>query len=357
VPVRVLVLLPYPTNRVPGQRFRIEQWAAHLEREGLSLTFSSFLSAADMAVLYSRGRNLAKATATMRAYLGRIRVFRHLTSYDVAFVHREAAMLGSALLERFLSHRLPFVLDFDDSIYLPSANTVNPWTAWLRHSGKTEALCRLARHVTVGNETLATFARSHSQAVTVVPTTIDTDAYAVRARPDNPRPVLGWSGSLTTLPYLSAMRETLLRLRERIDFVLRVMGGELSIPGLDVRSRPWRAETEVEDLRELDVGIMPLPDDPWTRGKCGLKALQYMALGIPAVVSPVGVNTDIVRHGVNGYHATSPEEWIEGMGRLLADGALRARLGREARRTVEERYSARGHAPTLARILHEVATG
>jgi glycosyltransferase involved in cell wall biosynthesis len=153
------------------------------------------------------------------------------------------------------------------------------------------------------------------------------------------------------------MRETLVRLRERIDFELHVIGGELSIPGVDVRSRPWRAETEVEDLRELDVGIMPLPDDPWTRGKCGLKALQYMALGIPAVVSPVGVNTDIVRHGMNGYLATSPDEWIEGMRRLLADGALRERLGREARRTVEDRYSARGHAPRLARILHEVATG
>jgi glycosyltransferase involved in cell wall biosynthesis len=124
-----------------------------------------------------------------------------------------------------------------------------------------------------------------------------------------------------------------------------------------VRSQPWKAETEVEDLRALDVGIMPLPDDPWTRGKCGLKALQYMALGIPAVVSPVGVNSEIVRHGVNGYHATSSEEWIDGMARLLADRPLRERLGREARRTVEERYSARSHAPRLARILHEAAAG
>jgi glycosyltransferase involved in cell wall biosynthesis len=357
VPVRVLVLLPYPTKRVPGQRFRIEQWAPYLQGEGLSLSFSPFLAPKAMDLLYERGRRLSKAVETMRGYTGRLRMLRDLASYDVAFVYREAAMLGSALLERFLAHRLPFVLDFDDSIYLPPANTVNPWAGWLRHSGKTGTLCGLARHVTVGNETLAAFARSRSRAVTVLPTTIDTEAYVVVTRPDHARPVLGWSGSLTTLPYLSAMRETLLRLRQRMDFELRIIGGELSMPGLDVRCQPWRPETEVEDLRELDVGIMPLPDDPWTRGKCGLKALQYMALGIPAVVSPVGVNTEIVQHGVNGYHATSPEEWVDGMGRLLGDNALRARLGSEARRTVEERYSARGHAPRLGRILREVATG
>jgi glycosyltransferase involved in cell wall biosynthesis len=233
---------------------------------------------------------------------------------------------------------------------------VNPWTAWLRGAGKTDALCRLARHVTVGNETLAAYARPRARAVTVLPTTIDTDTYVVRERPRHARPVLGWSGSVTTLPYLASMRDVLLRLRQRLDFELRVVGGQLSIPGLDVTCLPWRAETEVEDLQDLDVGIMPLPDDPWTRGKCGLKALQYMALAIPAVVSPVGVNTEIVRHGHNGFLASTPDEWVESIAQTLADAELRSRLGREARRTVEERYSARVHATRLAKILREAVS-
>ena len=253
-----------------------------------------------------------------------------------------------------MARRLPFVLDFDDSIYLPPANTVNPGAGWLRHHGKTGVLCGLARHVTVGNEILAAYARPRARAVTVLPTTIDTDAYVPGERRKPGRPVLGWSGSVTTLPYLSGIRDTLVRLRQRLDFELRVIGGELSIPGIDVSCRPWRAETEVLDLRELDVGIMPLPDDPWTRGKCGLKALQYMALGIPAVVSPVGVNSEIVDHGRNGFVAATPEEWIESMAVLLRDADLRARLGTRARQTVEERYSARVHAPRLVEVLRRV---
>ncbi len=355
MPLRVLVLLPYPTNRVPGQRFRIEQWAPYLEREGLSLTFSPFLAPKAMDVLYGRGRILSKALETLRGYRRRVQLLHELASYDVAFVYREAAILGSAVLERAVARRLPFVLDFDDSIYLPPANTVNPGAGWLRHHGKTGVLCRLARHVTVGNEILAAYARPRACAVTVLPTTIDTDAYVPGEKPVHGRPVLGWSGSVTTLPYLSGIRDTLVRLRQRVDFELRVIGGELSIPGIDVSCRPWRAETEVPDLRELDVGIMPLPDDPWTRGKCGLKALQYMALGIPAVVSPVGVNSEIVDHGVNGFLATTPEKWIESMAVLLRDADLRARLGTRARQTVEERYSARVHAPRLVEVLRGVA--
>ena len=353
MPVRVLVLLPYPTNKVPGQRFRIEQWGPHLEREGLELTFSSFLAPSAMDVLYGKGRSLSKVLETLRGYLRRVQTLRELRSYDVAFVHREVALLGSAQLERFVARRLPIVYDFDDAIYLGPTNTVNPWVAWLRDSGKTETLCRLARHVTVGNETLAAFARPLAEAVTVLPTTIDTDSYRVSGRRANKRPVLGWSGSLTTLPYLASMSDTLHRLRQRLDFELRVIGGVLEIPGLDVQSRPWRAEIDVGYLQDLDVGIMPLPDDPWTRGKCGLKALQYMALGIPPVVSPVGVNTEIVRQGHDGFLASTPEEWVDRLHDLLTNESLRTRLGREARRTVEERYSARVHAPRLAEILRE----
>jgi glycosyltransferase involved in cell wall biosynthesis len=349
--------VPYPTNQVPGQRFRIEQWTPLLQQEGLGVTFSSFLAPSAMKVLYGRGRNIAKVWETFRGYLGRLRMLRTLPSYDVVFVHREAALLGSARLERAVARRLPVVYDFDDAIYLGPANTVNPWAASLRDSGKTEALCRLACHVTVGNDILAEYARPRASAVTVLPTTIDTEAYVVRERRARSRAVLGWSGSVTTLPYLAAMSDTLLRLRQRIDFELRIIGGELTVPGLDVQCRPWRAETEVEDLQELDVGIMPLPDDPWTRGKCGLKALQYMALGIPAVVSPVGVNAEIVRHGENGFLASTPEEWVAKAASLLTDAELRRRLGSAARRTVEDRYSARVHAPRLAKILREAAAG
>lgn len=353
--LRVLTLLPYPVGRVPGQRFRIEQWAPRMAGEDVEVTFSPFLSPRGMDVLYRRGHTLTKLGETLRGYRHRLREARRFGSYDVAFVFRETALLAPTAIERLILRRVPWVLDFDDAIYLRPANEPSRWVSWLKNSGKTDALCRRARHVTVGNETLANHARSIAKAVTVVPTTIDTDGYVPRTRAANPRPVIGWSGSLTTLPYLAGLHDTLLELRRRVDFELRVIGGEVHLAGLDVTCLPWRFETEVEDLRPLDIGLMPLPNDPWARGKCGLKALQYMALGIPPVVSPVGVNAEIVRHGVDGLHASTPAEWVDQLSRLVRDAALRRRLGAEARRTVEERYSARVHAPRLARVLREAA--
>lgn len=353
--IRVMVLTPYPEGRVPGQRFRIEQWAPLLRREGIEVAFSPFLSPSGLDLLYRPGHVVPKVWATLRGYLKRVVEAARTRPADVVLVFREAALLGPAWLERRLARHVPVVFDFDDAIYLPEASPANAWSRILKSMGKTEAICRLARHVTVGNEFLAAFARQHARAVTVVPTTIDTEAYAVVPRPPNPRPLVGWTGSTTTLSYLMALAPALLRLRERHDFELRVIGGEVRIDGVPARCSPWQMATEVEDLRTMDVGLMPLSDDEWSRGKCGLKALQYMALGIPPVVSPVGVNMTIVRDGVSGFHAVTEADWVERIGLLLEDESLRRRLGWEARRTVEESYSASLHAPRIARVLRAAA--
>ena len=269
-----------------------------------------------------------------------------------------AALLAPSWLERRLLGRRPVVFDFDDAIYLRDVSAANARWKRLKPVGKAAALCRLASHVTVGSSVLAAFAREHARAVTVVPSTIDTDRYAPRPRPANPRPVIGWTGSHTTWPHLLTVRDALVRLRREVDFELRVVGaGPVSLPGLDVTSVTWRAETEADDLRPLDVGLMPLPDDEWSRGKCGMKALQYMALGIPPVVSPVGANVEIVRDGVEGFHARGADEWLERMRLLLRDEALRAQMGARARARVEEGYSARVQAPRVAAVLHAVAAG
>lgn len=354
--LRVLALVPYPTGRVPGQRYRIEQWAPLLREEGIDVTFAPFLSSRGMDVLYRRGHTWTKVRETARGYLLRLGEVLRPGSHDVAYVYREAALLGPPWIERLVSRKLPLVYDFDDAIYLPSTSGANAWAAVLKSPRKAAALCRLARHVTVGNETLAAFAAPLSRAVTIIPSTIDTAVYTVRHRAPNPRPVVGWTGSVTTVPHIRTLAPVLARLRSLVDHEVRVIGGErVELPGLDASWVPWRAETEVEDLRPLDVGLMPLPDDEWSRGKCGMKALQYMALGIPPVVSPVGVNATIVRDGENGFHARTEDEWVEKIALLLRDPELRARLGAEARRTVEETYCARVQTARMARVLREAA--
>jgi glycosyltransferase involved in cell wall biosynthesis len=351
VTVRVLALVPYPEGRAPGQRYRIEQWAPHLARLGVELTVSPFLSARGLDALYLPGHLGEKARATAGGCLRRLRQARTTVSYDVVYVYREAVPLGPAWLESYLTRGRPYVFDFDDALYVPAASPANAWARALRSRAKPAALCRGARHVTAGSEALAAFARPLARAVTVVPSSIDTDAYVPAPRPPNRRPVVGWTGSPTTVPHLEGLARALARARERCDYELRVIGGRAQVPGVDARLLPWRASSEVDDLRPVDVGLMPLPDDEWSRGKCGTKALQYMALGIPPVVSPVGAGAAIVRDGVNGYHARDEEEWVEKILRLLRDPVLRQRLGAEARRTVVERYSAHVQAPRMAAVL------
>jgi glycosyltransferase involved in cell wall biosynthesis len=350
--LRVLALLPYPTGRVPGQRYRIEQWARLLRSEAIELSFHSFLTPHALQFLYQPGHTASKIRATLGGLFRRL-MLDLCDHQDLIFVYREVALMAPAWLEtRFLRGK-PFVYDFDDAIYLRDVSPANAWTRVFKSAQKTARLCHLARHVTVGNDVLASFAIPRAHAVTVIPSTIDTDLYQLIERPPNPRPVVGWTGSATTVPYLEPLRDVLTRVRAVLDYEFRVIGGRLSLPGLQVVNLPWRAESEVEDLSALDVGLMPLHDDAWSRGKCSMKALQYMALGIPPVVTPVGANAVVVRDGVNGFHARNDDEWVDRIVTLLRDPTLRARMGAAARQTVEERYSARVQAPRMARVLRE----
>ena len=168
---------------------------------------------------------------------------------------------------------------------------------------------------------------------------------------------MGWTGSHRSLPWVSLVSSSLQALRRRRPFRLLVVGVEhFEIPGVEVECRPWSAASEVRDLWDMDLGIMPLPDEPWARGKCGMKAIQYMGIGIPAVVSPVGANREIVQDGVTGFHAATGAEWVEKLDLLLTDAPLRQRLGAAARDKVRSLYSAEAQAPRVAEILRQVAS-
>lgn len=332
----------------------MEQWAPLLRAEGVSVTFSTFLDASGHDILYRRGHVASKVRAIAAGYARRVRELTATPTFDVAYVFRRAALLGTTWVERLVGRRCPFVFDFDDAIYLPSTSDANRAFGFLKRPAKVRTVCRIASAVTVGNDTLAAFARRYNPLVEIIPSTIDTDAYRVTPRAANQKPVVGWTGSATTAPYLRTLAPALRQLRQRCDFELLVIGPPMAIDGLDVRSIPWRADTEADDVRRMDVGLMPLTDDDWSRAKCALKALQYMALGIPPVVSPVGTNVRVVQDGVNGFHARTDAEWADRIAALLHDPELRARLGRAARATVEQEYSGRVQAPRLAAVFRRV---
>jgi len=354
--LRVLALVPYPLRRVPGQRYRIEQWEPHLRRAGVEVEFRPFLCDDVMPFLYEHGHWLRKARATRDGYRSRLRDLHREASYDAAYVFREAALFGPAWIEGRVAKRWPVVFDFDDAIYLPDSSPANSFVRFLKSPSKTDSICRVATEVMAGNPTLAAYAERRSSRVTIVPSTIDTDSYRPLPRSARQPLVIGWTGSQTTLKHLEPLVPLLVSLRRSVDFRLRVIGGILrGAEGLEVENIRWSAEREVEDLRILDIGLMPLPDDEWSRGKCGMKALQYMGLGIPPVVSPVGANATIVEDGVSGFHARTPGEWIDRLRRLLGDAELRARVGAAGRARVEAEFSAVAQAPRVAAIFQRAA--
>jgi len=264
--IRVHALVPYPVGRAPGQRYRIEQWAPLLRRQGVDVTFSPFLSLHGMDVLYESGHVAVKTREVLRGYLRRLAEALRSASADVIFIYREAWLLGPAWIEWLLAGRRPLVFDFDDAIYLTDTSQANAWSRRFKPRAKVATLCRLARHVTVGNEFLARFAKDHAVGVTVVPSTIDTDFYQVRPRRRNRVPVIGWTGSVTTLPHLMALAPALRRLRDKREFELRVIGAKVDIKGLLVHCFPWRPETEPDDLSTPSDGMIRHPDYDGSRG-------------------------------------------------------------------------------------------
>lgn len=355
--MRLLAIVPSVYDTSPGQRFRLEQWEPHLKKLGVEITYAAFEDPELSATLHKPGNVSRKIRLIAKAFGRRAGVVRNLRNYDAVYLFREAALLGPPIFER-LVHRsgVPTIFDFDDAVFVPYVSPSNGYLSYLKFPAKTKTLCRLATHVIAGNRYLADYARQTNQNVSIVPTTIDTDKYEMVPRGnDNRVPVIGWSGSFSTVQHLDSLAGALKRLALKETFRLVVIGTPVyKIDGVDVEALPWRAATEVSDLGQIDIGIMPLPDESWSRGKCGLKALQYMALGIPTVCSPVGVNSEIIQNGDNGFLAATEAEWVEKLTQLLHDRELRQRLGAAGRATVEEKYSAFVQAPRVFEILRSV---
>ncbi len=355
--VRVLALVNSVYDTSPGQRYRLEQWEPRLRQFGVEITFAPFEDRELNAVLYDQGRWLRKMWLLSKAFGRRRRLMKSVPKYDAVYIFREAALFGPPVFERSLhAAGVPIIFDFDDAIFVPDKSPANGRLSLLKMAGKTREICHLASHVMVGNPYLADYARRVNPNVTIVPSTIETDVYRIFSSDDHSgTPVIGWTGSYSTLQHLESLAPVLRRLARMERFRLRVIGpSACRLDGLDVETITWKSSTEVDDLRPISIGIMPLPENEWTKGKCGMKALQYMGLGIPTVCSPVGVNTEIIRDGQNGFLAANDDQWIEKLTLLLRSPELRKRIGLAGRQTVEEAFSAAVQVPRVYEVFRSL---
>ncbi|HET9830698.1 MAG TPA: glycosyltransferase [Vicinamibacterales bacterium] len=335
------------------------QYIPALEQAGFSVTVAPFFDAAFFDLVYRPGRYAQKLAALLRQTVERLRLLLTREQFDAIFVYREAYPFGPALLEAMLARAgRPLIYDFDDAIFLSNSSAANRFASVLKYPQKVPSIIRRSSLVLAGNDYLATYARQFSSSVAVLPTCVDTNLFVPRRAPRSGHAplVVGWIGTPTTAAYLNQLAATLGRLAAQHAFEVRVSGSGAAVefPGVKTMNERWSLDREVELFNTCDVGVYPLTDDEWAKGKCGFKAIQFMACGVPVVAAAVGVNREIIQDGVNGFLASTEREWDQKIGLLLADAALRQRLGSAGRKTIEERYSLAVNAPRLVGMLRGV---
>lgn len=339
---KVLFLALHRPNRSPSQRFRFEQYLTYLENNGFECTFSYIIRQQDDKLFYGSGNYWAKIKILLRSINKRWKEVRNAEKYDLVFVQRECFMLGTDYFERRFAKKTKLIFDFDDSIWLQNVSKNNKALAFLKDAKKTAKIIGIADMVFAGNEYLANYASQFNDNVKIVPTTIDTELYQPVPLPESNRVCIGWSGSFSTIEHFEYCLPALVKLKEKYEgkIYFKVIGdGNYENKELNIQGIPWTMKDELKELSEINIGLMPLPNDEWTNGKCGLKGLQYMALKIPTLMSAVGVNTEIIEDGENGFLIHSMEEWVEKASLLIESPDLRQRMGEKGRATVEQSYS------------------
>jgi len=285
-------------------------------------------------------------------------VFFESKNYEVIFIHREASPLGPPVFEWILAKLLKrkFIYDYDDAIWEPSISAANRAAFFAKAFWKIKYICKWAFINSAGNNFLENYAKqSGARQSLFLPTVVDAvNRYVpAKAKNNNIPPVIGWTGSHSTIMYLQSCIEILKELKQLHEFALVVISDKKPELDIDFVFVPWNTQTEIESLQHFDIGIMPLVKDRWSEGKCGFKIIQYMATGIPAVASPTGANTSIIDNGINGFICNSKEEWIRSLSMLLNDKAKREEMGFLARNKIEVHYSLQSREGAFLQMLKD----
>jgi glycosyltransferase involved in cell wall biosynthesis len=351
--VNILLLTRYD-RRGASSRLRLLQFIPFLERAEFNVRVDCLFDASYLDALYAEQRNPG---AILGSYRHRISTLKNATQVDLIWLEKEALpWLPASIERRLLPAGVPVVSDFDDAVFHrydghPNALVRGALGSKIAHVMEGSSL------VLAGNDYLGDYAvKAGAKAVEIVPTVVDADAYDGRPKPAGECATVGWIGTPGTwrecvAPFLPDILEALRPLPAK---VLAVGAGEHASADPLVSVRDWSEAREASDIRDMDIGIMPLPDTPWMRGKCGYKLIQYMACGLPVVASPVGVNAEVVEHGVNGFLASSADEWKDALQTLVKDPELRHRMGQAGRKKVERDYSLQVHGPRVARLLEDL---
>ncbi len=355
-PIRLLFIANYPKGWAPGQRFRFDCYLSYFKKQGVHVTYTPIMNEEEYRN-YTRS-SLTKLKVYFKQFFIRLKDLLRKNRYDIIFIQREASFFPWTWFDTlFEKGKAKVIYDFDDAIWLPQSGATAPWLA--RHK-KIPALIQNADVVIAGCPYLAEYARQYHSWVEIIPTVVDTDYFVPKKKePKYDYPVvIGWSGSPSTLKEnFMVFEKVWIRVKETLGdkVVFKVMGGDFyHNERLGIHSIAFDPDKEVDFIGTFDIGVKPLPENDWTKGKCGLKELIYMSMEIPAIVSPVGATADSVDHGVNGFHATTEEEWVHYIKTLVENHELRWQMGKAAREKVVQKFSVKAWRDYYIKLFHRL---
>lgn len=351
----ILFIVQLPKNVSPGQRFRCELYEDLLHKNGFNTTTKSFLDKEGYKIIYKPGFIFLKIIAIAKGFIKRKLLLFQVKKYDYIFIQREATPVGFPFFEWFLSKILhkKIIYDFDDAIWIPHISKENKLALIFKNPGKVKKICSWAYKVSCGNNYLCTYAKQFNIEVSFNPTCVDTtNRYNIITNHDVDRVTIGWTGSFSTLHFLDIVQPALKKLQEKYDFDITIICNKQ--PQLDLKNIKyveWTEDNEVAALATCQIGIMPLTDDEWNKGKCGFKLIQYLALEIAAVTSPIGANKIIVENGITGLFSKTDEDWYTVIEKLILNPELRKKMGSAGREKIINNYSLRSNSNNFLKLF------
>jgi len=358
--MKVLFISPYPREG-PSYRYRVEQYFEYLEKNGIKYLSRPFMFRSFYKIIYKPKKNFKKYVYFLLSSILRCIDFLRSFKYDIIFIHLEAYPIGPPFFEYlWTKFGKPIIYDLDDAIYLTSKESAYKIIKLIKFNKKIQTIIKLSKEMIVCNNHLKNYASNfkNENKIHIIPTSLNTDKFIPNQSNSTNKKglVIGWIGSYSTASYLNQLKNVFKFLSSKYNFNLKIVGSNLlfQIDGVKIMNKEWSLSADLEDFQSLDIGVYPLPDNEWTKGKTGFKTIQYMAVGIPCVVSNVGRNKEIIQDGVNGFLADSEEEWIKKLSLLIENSELRKKMGVLGRKTVEERYSLKVNAPNFLDIIQRV---
>ena len=340
---RIFFVVPYPLGVAPSQRFRFEQYFKYLKSRDIRYEVASFWSERAWETLYRNGYFLVKFKGFFAGFLRRIILLLRIRKYDIIFLHRECMPAGPPIFEYVIAKllRRKIIYDFDDAIWLPNTSKQNNFASRFKFHQKVGSICKWSWKISCGNDFLAEFAKKYNNNTTIIPTTIDASYHKSERKERKDEPVvIGWTGTHSTLRYLDPIIPLLKELKDSYPVdILIISNQKPNWMFKDYEFLQWDKQEEIRQLDRIDIGIMPLSDSIWEKGKCGFKALQYMSLGKPAVVSDVGINHQIIDHGMDGFLCKSNDDFKKYLTLLVEDKRTYNAISANSRKKVLENYS------------------